>query len=187
MQQLKEVFMLKKLSLITILSLLISCQSKNQKSDNLAQDSQPMVVEEEQYQTIDSESQAEAFNETNQVLQGSNSNVETVEVQDRIFFGYNSSDIAAGASEILDVQTQWLLDNPKISITIEGHCDTRGTREYNIALGEKRANAAKNYLVKKGIDSSRIKTISFGKERPAYFGTSEEVHQKNRRAVTVVN
>lgn len=178
--------MLRKLSLIAILSLIISCQGKKQRIEENKQDNQPMVVEEE-YQTIDSESQAEALSETNQVLEGTSSDVETVEVQDRVFFGYNSSDISVGAAEILDIQAQWLLDNSKISITIEGHCDTRGTREYNIALGEKRAIAAKNYLVKKGVDSSRIKTISFGKERPAYFGTSEEVHQKNRRAVTVVN
>lgn len=74
-----------------------------------------------------------------------------------------------------------------IKVTIEGHTDERGTREYNLALGEKRANAVKNYLVENGIDVSRLKTVSFGKERSAFFGATEEIFGKNRRAVTVIN
>lgn len=72
-------------------------------------------------------------------------------------------------------------------MTIEGHCDERGTREYNIALGEKRANVVKNYLIAGGISDSRLKVVSYGKERPAFFGEGEEVKSKNRRAVTVMN
>jgi peptidoglycan-associated lipoprotein len=84
-------------------------------------------------------------------------------------------------------QAKWLKEHPAISMVIEGHCDERGTREYNIALGDKRANSAKSYLTSNGVDSARIKTISYGKERPAFFGTNEDVLAKNRRAVTVVN
>lgn len=76
--------------------------------------------------------------------------------------------------------------DPSIKVIIEGHCDERGTREYNIALGERRAMAAKKYLIGKGINASRIKVISYGKERPAFIGSGEDIWAKNRRAVTVV-
>ena len=102
-------------------------------------------------------------------------------------FDLNSTSIAEDAKKILDTQIAWLNSEKQISITVEGHCDERGTREYNLALGEKRANAVKQYLVSGGIQSSRIKTISYGKERPDFVGTGEEVWSKNRRATVVVN
>ena len=90
------------------------------------------------------------------------------------------------ARAILDSQAQWLNAHPNTRITIEGHCDERGTREYNLALGDRRANAAKNYLAARGISPSRITTISYGKERPIALGSDEASWAQNRRAVTIV-
>jgi len=106
---------------------------------------------------------------------------------DRIFFSFDRSDISPEAREILTRQADWLRRYPNVTVTIEGHCDERGTREYNLALGERRAQAAKNVLVALGIPASRISTISYGKERPAVVGSTEDAYAQNRRAVTVVN
>ena len=106
---------------------------------------------------------------------------------DRVFFAFDRADISPEAREILSRQADWLRRYPNVTATIEGHCDERGTREYNLALGERRAQAAKNVLVASGIPASRISTISYGKERPAVVGYSEESYAQNRRAVTVVN
>ena len=106
---------------------------------------------------------------------------------DRVFFAFDRSDITPEAQEILARQADWLRRYPNVTVTIEGHCDERGTREYNLALGERRAQAAKNVLVASGIPASRITTISYGKERPAVVGSSEEAYAQNRRAVTTVN
>jgi len=106
---------------------------------------------------------------------------------DRVFFGYDSAVLTANAQETLSKQADWLRDHTDVRITVEGHCDERGTREYNLALGEKRANAAKSFLVGEGVSSSRISVVSYGKERPVSFGGDEESNAKNRRAVTVLN
>jgi peptidoglycan-associated lipoprotein len=86
----------------------------------------------------------------------------------------------------LDSQVAWLQRNPNVRVTIEGHADERGTREYNLALGDRRANAAKNYLAARGISPSRMTTISWGKERPVAEGSDESAWGQNRRAVTVL-
>ncbi|MBO9579266.1 MAG: peptidoglycan-associated lipoprotein Pal [Sphingobium sp.] len=104
---------------------------------------------------------------------------------DRIFFGTDGFDVDAEDQAILRSQATWLARYPNKQFTIEGHCDERGSREYNIALGERRANAAKNYLVSLGIDVSRITVISYGKERPSALGSDEGAWAQNRRAVTV--
>ncbi|MDE1900036.1 MAG: peptidoglycan-associated lipoprotein Pal [Alphaproteobacteria bacterium] len=109
-----------------------------------------------------------------------------VNVGDRVFFAFNKSDLSTEAQATLDRQAAWLKKYPAIKVTIEGHTDERGTREYNLALGERRATAAKNYLVAAGIPASRISTISYGKERPAVVGDNEAAWAQNRRAVTVV-
>ncbi len=106
---------------------------------------------------------------------------------DRIFFPFNSSDISAEAQQILQRQADWLRRYPNVSVTIEGHCDERGTREYNLALGERRANAAKNVLIAAGIPASRLATISYGKERPIVPGSTEDAYAQNRVAITTVN
>ena len=110
-----------------------------------------------------------------------------VNVGDRVFFGYDSSDLDSDALELLQDQVAWLKQNSDVTITIEGHCDERGTREYNLALGEKRAQAVKNYLIGLGINPDRVSTISYGKERPAVVGSNDGAWAQNRRSVTIVN
>ncbi len=107
-------------------------------------------------------------------------------VGDRVFFGYNSSTLSAEGQKTLERQAAWLQQYPNASVTIEGHADERGTREYNLALGERRAAAAKKYLTGLGVNASRVSTISYGKERPAVVGDNESAWSQNRRAVTVV-
>ena len=110
-----------------------------------------------------------------------------VNVGDRVFFGYNSSELDTDAQQLLQDQAAWLKQYSEKSVTIEGHCDERGTREYNLALGEQRAQAVKNWLVLLGIDSSRLSTISYGKERPAVIGSNDGAWSQNRRSVTTIN
>jgi len=107
-------------------------------------------------------------------------------VGDRVFFELNTSELSQEARGTLDRQAAWLKRYPSVAVTVEGHCDERGTREYNMALGARRSNAARAYLVALGIPSSRIQTVSYGAERPAVLGTGESVWSQNRRAVTVV-
>jgi peptidoglycan-associated lipoprotein len=107
-------------------------------------------------------------------------------VLEPVFFDYDKSVIRADAKTGLDTNVKWLKDNPGAKITIEGHCDERGTREYNLGLGQRRAKAAKDYLVSAGIDPKRIKTISYGKERPFALGHDESAWRLNRRAQFVL-
>ncbi len=106
-------------------------------------------------------------------------------MSDTVLFDLDRYNIDASDQGILQSQAQWLARYPNKSVTIEGHADERGTRDYNLALGERRANAAKNYLVSLGIDPSRITVLSYGKERPIALGSDEESWARNRRAVTV--
>lgn len=110
-----------------------------------------------------------------------------VNVGDRVFFGYDRYDVSDEARMTLDKQASWMAQHPSLTITVEGHADERGTREYNLALGERRANAVKNYLVALGVDPSRVTVISYGKERPAVPGANETAWSQNRRGVTKVN
>jgi peptidoglycan-associated lipoprotein len=105
---------------------------------------------------------------------------------DRVYFALDSYSLTNEARAVLDSQAQWLNANPAVNVTIEGHADERGTREYNLALGERRANAARLHLESRGISSARMQTISWGKERLEAFGSDEQSHARNRRAVTVV-
>jgi len=105
---------------------------------------------------------------------------------DTIWFGTDAYDVDAEDQATLTKQAAWLAKYPNVSVTVEGHCDERGTREYNLALGERRANAAKNFLVQSGVPASRISVISYGKERPLATGSDEAAWAQNRRAVTVV-
>ncbi|MBX5020312.1 peptidoglycan-associated lipoprotein Pal [Rhizobium lentis] len=110
----------------------------------------------------------------------------TVNVGDRIFFDTDSSSIRADASQTLDRQAQWLARYPNYQITVEGHADERGTREYNLALGARRAAATKDYLASRGVPAQRMKTISYGKERPVAVCDDISCWSQNRRAVTVL-
>jgi len=109
-----------------------------------------------------------------------------VNVGDRVFFESDSTELTMQSRATLDKQVAWLQRYNRYTFTIEGHADERGTREYNLALGERRANSIKNYLVALGIDASRIEVVSYGKERPAVIGSNEEAWAQNRRGVMVV-
>ena len=109
-----------------------------------------------------------------------------VNVGDRVFFGYDSAELDDDAKELLQDQVAWIKQHD-VSVIIEGHCDERGTREYNLALGEKRAQAVKNYLTRMGVPPQKVTTISYGKERPAVIGSNDGAWSQNRRSVTTVN
>ena len=106
-------------------------------------------------------------------------------VPDRVFFATNESILTTMSRETLRKQATWLRQNPGVTVVVEGHADERGTREYNLALGERRANAAKDYLMTYGISENRISVISYGKERPVDSGSNPLSWSKNRRSVTV--
>ena len=107
-------------------------------------------------------------------------------VGDRIFFDTDGSTVREDGRQTLNRQAEWLKKYPNYQITIEGHCDERGTREYNLALGERRANAGRQYLIAQGIPAARLKTVSYGKERPDPVGSDEAAWSRNRRAVTAL-
>lgn len=123
---------------------------------------------------------------TGGVVPGSQADFVANVSSDRIFFDLDQYNVDAQDQATLQSQAQWLARYPAVRVTLEGHADERGTRDYNIALGERRANAAKNYLSSLGVDPNRIQVISYGKERPAALGSNEEAWAQNRRAVTVV-
>ena len=110
-----------------------------------------------------------------------------IAVGDRVLFDYDSAKLDSSAKILLDSQSRFLRANTDLNFVVEGHCDERGTREYNLALGEKRATAVRDYLVINGIDPDRIKVVSYGKEKPAVIGSNGMAYSKNRRAVTIIN
>lgn len=110
-----------------------------------------------------------------------------VNVGDRVFFGYDQYNLTPEAQRTLELQAEWMKRYTSTTITIAGHADERGTREYNLALGDRRANSVKNYLVALGIDPRRVTTISYGKERPAVLGSNPSAWAQNRRGVTTVD
>jgi peptidoglycan-associated lipoprotein len=107
-------------------------------------------------------------------------------VGDRVFFAFDSSKLSTDATGTLDRQSAWLAKYPQVSVQIAGNTDDRGTEEYNLALGQRRANSARDYLVAKGTASSRISTISYGKDRPTALGDDEQAWAQNRNAITSV-
>ena len=105
---------------------------------------------------------------------------------DKVFFGYDQYNLTDEARSTLTMQAEWLKQYPDVAVVVAGHADERGTREYNLALGERRANSVKNYLIASGINPSRLRVISYGKERPAVPGSDPSAWAQNRRAVTEV-
>jgi len=110
----------------------------------------------------------------------------TINVGDRVLFAFDSSALSAGSRTTIERWAAWLKTYPANSVIVEGHADERGTREYNLALGERRADAARDYLVSLGINTNRVKVVSFGKERPAIAGSNENAWAQNRRAALVL-
>ena len=138
---------------------------------------------------------AACANKTNDLAANASMNAATpgsqqdfvVNVGDRVFFETDSSDLTPQARATLDKQAQWLGTYNRYAFTIEGHADERGTREYNIALGARRAQVTRDYLIARGVDGSRMRTISYGKERPVAVCNDISCWSQNRRAVTVLN
>ena len=108
-------------------------------------------------------------------------------VGDRVFFAYDKYDLQAQSRETLDRQAAWLKQYPSVTVSVEGHCDERGTREYNLALGQRRAASVRDYLVALGVSGSRVDVISYGKERPEVVGSNQAAWAQNRRGVTTIN
>lgn len=164
---------LKLLAMLSALTMVAACETAPQDSSNIDTTNQ---IGNNTYT---------GGNTSGTVRPGTQADLEQ-NVGDRVFFGYDSSVLTAEGQATLERQAAWLKKYSTINVTVEGHADERGTREYNIALGERRANAAKNYLVSLGVDSSRLNVVSYGKERPAVLGSTEDAYAQNRRAVTVV-
>jgi len=107
-------------------------------------------------------------------------------VGDRVFYGFNKTNLSSDATGTLTHQAGWLQKFPQVSVLVAGNCDPRGTEEYNLALGQRRADAARDFLVAQGVDGSRIQTISYGKDRPVAQGNDEASYQQDRNAITSV-
>jgi peptidoglycan-associated lipoprotein len=140
--------------------------------------------------TAPTETTSSSSTNQSQVVGGVYVGTETIEmlavdVPDRVFFAYDSYSLAASAQATLNKQAKWLKANPSVAIAVEGHADERGTREYNLALGDRRASSVKDYLMSQGISSNRISTISYGKERPVKSGSNDTAWAQNRRSVSV--
>ena len=143
-------------SVIAAMLLVVSCQGNNS--------------------SVDSGSWADGQKADQYLAQG---------VESTVYFAFDSSALSEETKGILNKQANWWQASDKPTLVVEGHCDQRGTREYNLALGERRANAVKNYLVSTGVPAAKVDVISYGKERPAVEGENEEAWAKNRRSVTV--
>ena len=140
----------------------------------------------EQGGDVDAASSASSSSSDGSITAGTQEDL-IVNVGDRVFFEFDSSELTVDAQSTLDAQAAWLQQYPDTNITIEGHADERGTREYNLALGDKRAFAVYSYLAQAGIDTNRMDYVSWGKERPEVIGSDETAYGQNRRGVTIVS
>mgnify|MGYP001172270082 FL=1 len=182
-------FFFKKILILILVIVFVSCAANNKKipisgadvtSENNTEDNSNSNVDESQISVSDNiESQKKTKVD---IL-----TEELVEVGDRVFFDYDESRFKNEGVETLKRQARFLLNNKELTVRIEGHCDQRGTREYNLALGERRAYSVKNFLVSLGIEESRISVISYGKERPQSLNNDEDAWAQNRTAITIIN
>lgn len=177
-------FGLKISSVLSILALLVACTDPPEETADTSGSGQTAAPTTTVSQTPVT-TQIEPKQEAPSVVPGSQEDL-VLNVGDRIFFGFDQYNLMADAQETLQRQAAWLNAHPATQIAVEGHCDERGTREYNLGLGDRRANAVKEYLVSLGVDAGRIETISYGKERPVALGHSESAWSQNRRAVSTV-
>lgn len=175
--------MLKKLTImLCATALLAACSSKPEDTGMVTTDSDMTISQRDQVTSFDQEQQ----DQDQEGPRGGSQQDLVVNVGDRVFFGYDQHTLTSEARDTVERQVEWLKRYPDLNITVEGHADERGTREYNLALGERRAQAVRNYMTAMGIDGSRINTISYGKERPAVVGSNAAAWSQNRRGVTVV-
>jgi len=171
------------LSILMVVVLLSGCSTKKE-AGGVAAGEGLMTSEQDRVPMTDSGIETEEFEPVGPAP-GSQQDL-VVNVGDRVFFGYDRFDLQPEARATIERQAEWLKSYPSVDITVEGHCDERGTREYNLALGEKRAQSVRNYMIALGVDSERITTVSYGKERPAVLGSNETAWAQNRRSVAVV-
>lgn len=162
------------LVLIAAIGLLAACETASQDASNAAGSAASSSSSSSSSSSDASSSAAQSPAE------------ELASIGDTVVFDYDSSALSDDAKSTLSAQAAFLAANPTVTITVEGHCDERGTREYNLALGERRASAARDYLVTQGVNAARIKTISYGKERPSFIGSNPYAYSKNRRAVSII-
>ena len=169
---------LNKLFAVSILSLaMMGCESTNTMTDEAALENSP-EGQEEQTQAVTEDGSID-------VVTGE----QAVELMDPlldskvVYFGYDRAEILPEFKQVLNAHAKYLMANPQASIVFEGHCDERGTVEYNLALGERRANSVKSYLIVQGVSPAQLDSVSFGEERPAAIGSQETNWSKNRRAV----
>ena len=172
------------LALAAVLLIVAACESTS--DDSAATTGDGDATETSSAQTSDSGGDGGEVDDPSAPIPGTQEDL-VQNVGDRVFFEYDSAVLTPEGRRTLERQAEWLRLFPEHSIMIEGHADERGTREYNLALGERRASAARDYLVAFGMDSSRLNTTSYGKERPYALGHNEESWSLNRRSVTVVN
>jgi peptidoglycan-associated lipoprotein len=175
------------IALIGAVSLLTACETASQKvmSNSSANDSKASSSS-----SSSSSGSSSSVGNANKSLFAKTKQTaadKLVAVGDRVLFDYDSASLDSSAKILLDGQSRFLRVNTDLNFIVEGHCDERGTREYNLALGEQRATAVRDYLVIQGIDPDRIKVISYGKEKPAVVGSNGMAWSKNRRAVTIIN
>jgi peptidoglycan-associated lipoprotein len=176
----KEFVMKKKLiTIIGAISLLTACETASQK---VVTGSSAASKSSSASASSSVEKKKSLFSQAKQTAAD-----KLIAVGDRVLFDYDSSKLDSTAKILLDAQSRFLRANTDLNFIVEGHCDERGTREYNLALGEKRATTVRDYLVIQGIDPDRIKVISYGKEKPAVVGSNGMAWSKNRRAVTIIN
>jgi peptidoglycan-associated lipoprotein len=178
----------KKVAIISAVTLLLAACSKDNEPDPNAPgvgDGAGEVVETttDSVSNVKSDAEIEAERLTNLYGAATLRDLEDFAGSDQVLFAYDSSELSASARDILAKQAEWMNYHSRTRFTIEGHCDERGTREYNLALGERRATAVKNYLVSLNVPASRLSTISYGKERPVSAGG----HAQNRRGVLTFN
>ena len=166
------------------LMFIISCAQTEVKSTSSEESQTEEAVQEEDI-TSEADSAAQAALEE-EALAREKESAKAMFVNENIYFDYDDSSLKDVDREILKGKADWLNSNPDVSVVIEGHCDERGTTEYNLALGDRRAESVRSYLVDLGIDSVRLEKISYGEEMPAVQGNNEEAWAKNRRAAFTI-
>ncbi|MGB1076837.1 MAG: peptidoglycan-associated lipoprotein Pal [Bdellovibrionales bacterium] len=172
--------MLNRILMMIVLGVFVTACSSNDAID------EGVVVTSDHEQISTGIDDGTGYDVTSSALPGSQEDL-VENVGDRVFFGYDSYNLSDEARSVLERQAQWLAQYPNLSVTIEGHADERGTREYNLALGERRANAVRSYLTALGVDGSRVSVVSYGKERPVVFDNDPSAWAQNRRGVTTIN